>query len=71
MASARLWVRLVQSIEYPISPISRKQVVFFPGQVSGTPKARHGEIDAFRWVKAEELKDYLFPDTVTACEPLL
>ena len=59
------------TIEYPISPIGRKQVVFFPGQVSGTPKARHGEIDAFRWVKAEELKDYLFPDTVAACEPLL
>jgi 8-oxo-dGTP pyrophosphatase MutT (NUDIX family) len=59
------------TIEYPISPIGRKQVVFFPGQVSGTPKAGHGEIDAFRWAKAEELKDYLFPDTVAACEPLL
>ena len=59
------------TIQYPISPIAQKQVVFFLGQVSGTPKTRAGEIDGFRWVKAEELQDYLFPDTIAACAPLL
>lgn len=58
-------------IEYPISPVSRKQVVFFPGRVSGTPKMREGEIAGFKWVKAEELKDYLFADTVAACQAIL
>jgi len=55
------------AIEYPISPISRKQVVFFPGEVRGEPRIREGEIEGFKWVTAEELKKYLFPDTVEAC----
>lgn len=55
------------AIEYPISSISRKQVLFFPGQVQGTPRTREGEIERFKWVTAEELKDHLFPDTVEAC----
>ena len=55
------------AIEYPISPVSRKQVLFFPGQVQGTPRTREGEIERFKWVTAEELSDYLFPDTVEAC----
>lgn len=59
------------TIEYPISPVARKQVVFFLGAVSGTPRPREGEIDGFKWVRAEELKDYLFPDTVAACAELL
>lgn len=59
------------TIEYPISPIARKQVVFFLGQVSGTPKVRAGEIEGFRWVKGEELRHYLFPDTYRACKHLL
>lgn len=58
-------------IEYPISPIARKQVVFFPGEVSGTPRTRDGEIEGFKWVRAEEWRDYLFPDTVAACEKLM
>lgn len=58
-------------IEYPISPVARKQVVFFPGQVSGTPKVRDGEIEGFLWVTAPRLKDYLFPDTVAALADLL
>lgn len=53
------------------SAIPRKQVVFFPGRVNGTPKVRDGEIASFKWVRAEELKDYLFPDTVDACMALL
>lgn len=59
------------SIEYPISPRSRKQVIFFLGAVRGTPRARDGEIEKYKWVKAEELKDYLFPDTVAAIEKLI
>lgn len=58
-------------IEYPISHIARKQVVFFLGRVSGEPKTRAGEIESFQWVNAEELNNYLFPDTVAACAPLL
>ena len=58
-------------IEYPVSPLSRKQVVFFLGAVDGTPVTREGEIECFKWVKAEELNEHLFPDTVAACKPLL
>lgn len=59
------------AIEYPISEVARKQVVFFLGETSGEPRVRTGEIDKFKWVTAGELKDYLFPDTVKACEKLL
>ena len=58
-------------IEYPISPMGRKQVVFFLGRVSGEPRPREGEIEGFKWVREAELKDYLFPDTVEACQKLL
>lgn len=58
-------------LEYPLRPIGRKQVIIFPGLVSGTPKTRDGEIEGFKWVKAEELKDYLFPDTVAICRQLI
>ena len=59
------------TIEYPISPIGRKQVVFFPGKVTGTPKLRAGETEAFKWVSAAELGDHLFPDTLAACQAIL
>lgn len=59
------------TVEYPISPIGWKQVVFFPGEVSGTPKTRAGEIERFKWVPADALKDYLFPDVAEACSTLL
>jgi 8-oxo-dGTP pyrophosphatase MutT (NUDIX family) len=58
-------------IEYPISPVARKQVVFFPGRVNGTPSVRPGEIQRFKWVSEEELDHYLFPDTVIACRKLI
>lgn len=58
-------------IEYPISPIARKQVVFFPGRVSGTPRPREGEIEGFRWIKRHELGSYLFPDTAAMVEELM
>ena len=59
------------TVEYPISPIIRKQVVFFLGQVNEIPKARAGEIESFKWVTAEELRDHLFHDTVDALSELL
>lgn len=58
-------------IEYPVPPAGRKQVVFFPGQVSGTPTARPGEIERFKWITAEELDAHLFPDTASACKKLI
>ena len=58
-------------IEYPISPVARKQVVFFPGRVNGAPSVRPGEIERFKWVSEEELDHYLFPDTVVACKELI
>ena len=69
--TARLDLGRSATVEYPISPIARKQVVFFLGQVSGIPKARAGEIESFKWVTTEKLKDYLFPDTVSALQKLL
>lgn len=59
------------SVEYPISPIARKQVIFFSGQVSGTPTTRSGEIASFRWVSADQLANHLFADTVAAIAPIL
>lgn len=58
-------------IEYPIPPMGRKQVVFFPGRVTGTPKVRPGEIERFKWVTADQLDAHLFPDTVAACKQLI
>lgn len=60
-----------ESITYPISAVARKEVVFCLGEVSGQPKTRAGEIDTFKWVTREMLKDYLFPDTCEACYRLL
>lgn len=58
-------------IEYPISPIARKKVIFFPGEVSGTPRPRADEISRFQWVTARQLEVYLFPDTVEMCKKLI
>lgn len=69
--TAKLDTSRCASIEYSISNIARKQVAFFLGEVAGVPKVREGEIDKFKWVTAEELKDYLFPDTYEACKTLL
>ena len=69
--TARLDTTRVASIEYPISSFARKQVDFFLGEVDGTPRVREGEIEKYKWVTAEELRDYLFPDTYAACMELL
>ena len=59
------------AIEYPLGRNGRKQVVFFPGQVRGTPIMRPGETERYQWVKAEELAQYLFPDAAKACQELI
>ena len=69
--TAQLDPQKFATIEYPISPIARKQVVFFLGRVEGCPVPQHGEIEHCKWVKAEELKDHLFADTVEACSQLI
>ena len=58
-------------IEYAISSFARKRVVFFLGEVSGVPTNRPGEIERFCWVTKEQLGEYLFADTVRACNELL
>ena len=69
--TAKLDTSRCASIEYSISNFARKQVAFYLGEVTGVPKVREGEIDKFKWVTAEELQDYLFPDTYEACKTLL
>ena len=69
--TARLDTGVSAAIEYPIAPAGRKQVVFFPGQVSGEPTARPGEITHCKWVREAQLESHLFPDTVQACKKLI
>lgn len=58
-------------IEYPISEVARKRVVFYSGKAEGIPRVREGEIDRYQWVTTEQLKEHLFPDTYRACLALL
>lgn len=58
-------------IEYSVSPVVRKQVVFFLGQAHGTPSPRPGEISRLKWITASQLKNFLFPDTVAAITKLI
>lgn len=69
--TARITTKASVTVEYPISPVSKKQVVFFLGEVSGIPRVLDGEIEAFRWIKADSLSNYLHPDTATACNTLI
>ena len=57
--------------EYDIPPFTRKQVVLFLGEVRGEVTPQEAEVVRYRWVKAEELKTYLHPDTYGACKVLL
>ena len=44
--TAKLDTSRCASITYPISNYARKEVVFYLGEVVGTPKVREGEIDS-------------------------
>ena len=57
--------------EYDVSPFARKQVVLFLGEVEGDVITQETEIMNCRWVRADELSAYLYPDTRKACESLL
>ena len=59
------------TMEYPISPHCRKEVVVFTGRASGTPTPRAGEIETLKWVTADQLQKYLMPDAVRVCEALI
>lgn len=69
--TAKLDLTRSATVEYPISSVARKQVVFYLGEVTGEPKVRPGEIERYKWVTAGQLQDHLFPDTVEACKALL
>lgn len=69
--TAQLDTSAAAVIEYTLSPVGRKQVVLFPGKVSGTPRTQPGEIERFRWVTGKDLAQYLHPDTMQAIQGCL
>ena len=58
-------------LEYDISPHTRKQVVYFLGEVQGDVFPQEKEIVHYQWVNRHELQGYLHPDTYAACAELL
>ena len=54
-------------LEYDIPPFTRKQVILFCCEVEGTVITQKSEILQYRWVKAEQLREFLIPDTYEAC----
>ena len=59
------------TLEYPLTPPCRKQVVLYLWQVWGEVKPQESEIRAYRWVSADELGGYLHPDTYETVRPIL
>lgn len=57
--------------QYKIPPLTQKQVTLFLGHVQGKLTLQEKEITDCRWVTAEELPNYLHPDTCKVCAPLL
>lgn len=57
--------------EYDIPPYTRKQIVLFLGEVEGHMILQESEVLNHKWVKANELKYYLHPDTYEVCRGLL
>ena len=58
-------------LSYAVRPLVRKEVVLFLGRVDGELTLQEGEIRSHRWVRREELSEYLFPDSLAACKKLL
>lgn len=69
--SADLLAHLRTTEEYMVGPLTKKQVVYFPAEVSGEPRPRPGEISRFCWVPLSRLSDCLRPGTVTLCRTIL
>ena len=67
---AKLYPEHSVVLEYSFGPNIHKQVVLFPGEVSGHIIPQTSEVLAYRWVRAEKLQNYLHPDTCTACAHL-
>ena len=57
--------------EYDMHNRRRKQVALFPGEVQGEVTLQPSEIRDYRWVRAEDLKNLLHPDTYAACREWL
>ncbi len=58
-------------LSYEVSPVTTKQVVLFLGEVRGEPIIQETEIRDHRWIRENELAEYLFPDSLDACMQLL
>ena len=58
-------------IEYDIPPYTRKQVLLFLGETTGTVTPQETEILEHRWVRAEKLPEYLHPDTYDAISGII
>ena len=57
--------------EYDMHNRRRKQVALFFGEVQGEVSLQPSEIRDYRWVRAEDLKYILHPDTYAACREWL
>ena len=60
--TARLVPDFREMVSYPMSGKRTKQVVVFPGEVSGDIRLQKSEALDSRWVTAEEAKKLLHPD---------
>ena len=58
-------------LSYDVSPVTKKQVVLFLGETAGELSIQKSEVKEYRWVSENELKAYLFPDSLAACRHLL
>ena len=57
--------------EYAIAPYTKKQVVLFAGEVTGTVTEQKTEVSCHKWVSAAQLHAYLHPETCAACADIL
>lgn len=69
--NAQLIPNACVELGYEVRPLVRKEVVLFLGRVEGELTLQESEIRAYRWVTRDELSEYLFPDSLAACERLL
>lgn len=69
--AAKLDTSRWSAVEYPISNLARKQVVFCLGEISGTPNIHGREIEKYKWVSSDELEKYLYPNLANACIDLI
>lgn len=66
--TARLEPGFSVTIEYPLSDISRKQVVLFLGQAEGELGLDGRELTDSAWMTLEEARGLLYPENVRALE---